>query len=1115
VVVPALERSPSSINVKRQSTLKPNPSTIKTTHHLIRTLCMLIVCCGGFAAAPAQAQAPVLVPSTTEQADGQVRVVFATTAGKSYRIQHSIDLVAWTYYPESIYGFGQTVRYAVHDLPAPTAAAAPPPPAGPRPSEFLFFMITAFSDGSAVAGWAGQDGSQQKAYLPTFDLRYLGQTMEEMVNGTITPTTPALPYYLDVWSWSSPKDPAVVNLQASPTETARLAKLTSQYTWVYNAMKARVDYRAANPGPPPSPPKLFDDKGQPLKQFFRVREYTTDSNFDGIADHLQFGNGGNPYNMDIDGDGIPNGYDRDLWPAATFPATNALLSNVLINEALLANEFTIGDDSIPSKAEDWVELYNPTNTTIDLSGWFLSDSAGNSGRMKWTIPPGTTIGSGQFLVIWASGNNRGGIEDRNGNGVLDPTEDLDGDGVLDAPRAIHTSFSYASGDTTVVPPTNPEPVVLSRPNPAGGTAIIVDSYIAGVTANYAQQRTDVSFGRFPSSAGLQTGYMILPTPGAPGVVGTGSLGPVGRHNVLGALGFTDPPTLATTSSLPGLYEDTTVSAVLLPPATGGAIHFTTNSVHPTRYSELYSGPITATRTRIIRAIAAREGYLPSTSITRSYLFKEDVLGTSPQGTTPTDQQGAKEANGQFKGLLYGYPEATEQASYPMLHGMNAAAVATNRNAISAELDVAPVVSVVTGVPDFFEVATGGLYPNSGKTEGAPSTDPRGREWERACSFEIIESGKSNHTQANAAILITGGSSIRQDTTRKHNLRIKFEKTYGPDSLVYPLFPGVATPEYYNFNLKNPTHDSWSNTWAGFDVRNPATYCNEAFIMDTHKAMGHEAPHQRWSHLFINGIYWGPYLITERVDDHFMDAHYGDDDYSVVKQGAEAVDGEYADWAAFTTLVNSFTTATAAQKPGIYAQIFAQADMANYVDYLLAYTYAQASDWPGNNHRMGKGKSAGAQWKFVVWDAEWSLRQGTQTGSPLSAISGGSGPAIIHARLKDYQPYRDFFSQRVNRALIVDANDPGSGALIQANVLSRFQVAMARFNTNAIYSESARWGYMAKAIPFTKSDPTYLPADPNKGDWNRSTNYIQNTWLPQRQAAFLNALQSANLYVPNP
>ena len=247
---------------------------MKTIHYLIRTLCVLIVACGGFAAAPAHAQAPVLVPSTTEQVDGQVRVVFNTTAGKSYRIQHTNDLAAWTYFPESIYGFGQTVRYAVYDLPVVTAAVAAPPPAGPRPSEFLFFMITAFSDGSAVAGWSGLDGSYQKAYLASFDLRYLGQTMQETVNGTYDQdgAGPLLPYYLDVWSWSSPKDPSVVNIQALPTETARLAKLTSQYTLVSNAMKARVDYRAANPGPPPSPPRLFDDAGQPLKQFFRVYE---------------------------------------------------------------------------------------------------------------------------------------------------------------------------------------------------------------------------------------------------------------------------------------------------------------------------------------------------------------------------------------------------------------------------------------------------------------------------------------------------------------------------------------------------------------------------------------------------------------------------------------------------------------------------------------------------------------------------------------------------------------------------------------------------------------------------------------------------------------------------
>jgi hypothetical protein len=74
--------------------------------------------------------------------------------------------------------------------------------------------------------------------------------------------------------------------------------------------------------------------------------------------------------------------------------------------------------------------------------------------------------------------------------------------------------------------------------------------------------------------------------------------------------------------------------------------------------------------------------------------------------------------------------------------------------------------------------------------------------------------------------------------------------------------------------------------------------------------------------------------------------------------------------------------------------------------------------------------------------------------------------------------------------------------------------MARFEA-VLFSESARWGDMAKPVPFTKSDPAYLPDDPDKGDWDRSTIYVLDTWLDERQTPFLNALQDANLYVPNP
>ena len=71
--------------------------------------------------------------------------------------------------------------------------------------------------------------------------------------------------------------------------------------------------------------------------------------------------------------------------------------------------------------------------------------------------------------------------------------------------------------------------------------------------------------------------------------------------------------------------------------------------------------------------------------------------------------------------------------------------------------------------------------------------------------------------------------------------------------------------------------------------------------------------------------------------------------------------------------------------------------------------------------------------------------------------------------------------------------------------------MAKF-AEVIHSESARWDYMAKSVPYGKDTPTYLPGKPF-GDWTRATNYVKNTWLPQRRQFFLNKMQANGLYQP--
>ena len=63
------------------------------------------------------------------------------------------------------------------------------------------------------------------------------------------------------------------------------------------------------------------------------------------------------------------------------------LNHIIISEVYYD---TVGTDS----KEEWVELYNPTNSSVDLSGWTLSDNS-----KSFSLPIGTVIGAGTYLVI--------------------------------------------------------------------------------------------------------------------------------------------------------------------------------------------------------------------------------------------------------------------------------------------------------------------------------------------------------------------------------------------------------------------------------------------------------------------------------------------------------------------------------------------------------------------------------------------------------------------------------------------------------------------------------------------------------------------------------------------
>jgi len=92
----------------------------------------------------------------------------------------------------------------------------------------------------------------------------------------------------------------------------------------------------------------------------------------------------------------PNGDVTPPTPTPT-PTPTAIpgTPSIVINEVMQANTDTIADGD--GNFEDWIELYNPTCSTIDLTGWSMRDSS-----TTWEVPAGTTMAPNEFLFIWAS-----------------------------------------------------------------------------------------------------------------------------------------------------------------------------------------------------------------------------------------------------------------------------------------------------------------------------------------------------------------------------------------------------------------------------------------------------------------------------------------------------------------------------------------------------------------------------------------------------------------------------------------------------------------------------------------------------------------------------------------
>ncbi len=123
-------------------------------------------------------------------------------------------------------------------------------------------------------------------------------------------------------------------------------------------------------------------------------------------------------------------FGRDIEARSVWVNDGAL--PVRINEIVPSNRLSLEDGY--GDSPDWIELYNPGPTAVDLTGYGLSDDIGSP--MKWVFPE-VRIPAHDYLVVFASDSN----EPIDPKGHLHTNWRLDADGesvILTAPDGVTT-----------------------------------------------------------------------------------------------------------------------------------------------------------------------------------------------------------------------------------------------------------------------------------------------------------------------------------------------------------------------------------------------------------------------------------------------------------------------------------------------------------------------------------------------------------------------------------------------------------------------------------------------------------------------------------------------------
>lgn len=324
-----------------------------------------------------------------------------------------------------------------------------------------------------------------------------------------------------------------------------------------------------------------------------------------------------------------------------------------------------------------------------------------------------------------------------------------------------------------------------------------------------------------------------------------------------------------------------------------------------------------------------------------------------------------------------------------------------------------VVSVCADSLALFDYDTGILVPGALFNPEYPDYTgnyfQRGMKWERLANVEFYELDNTGINQQCG--LRTHGNRARKAPAK--GMKIYAREEYGKKRFKHHFFNTTSIKSFKHLILK-----PFSTLWPCSGVQDYVT--NRLALQ-----MGLEAPNSRPVVVYLNGEYWGIYFLQEKLDDHYLEDHFGIEPEQCNIICGNGINGFTGDWdvevesgegSSFDQMMDWLEDADLSDSTN-YAYISNLVDVDNFIDYQILETFNANTDWPANNFRCWQ--SCDSKWRFAFFDGDATILEndydvfGNSTYVRNDRWHTGGKSTLLFRRLLENNDFKSRFNNRVN------------------------------------------------------------------------------------------------------